>query len=424
MWDAAPSTVPAGMIILLSNGKEMVIIMVKKLKMRLACLLFAAVMTGIPVQAAALAPSAEAFDCRQTFGEESIPLLADGATQAAKRPRTSEKKSAPAPDDSFSQLRLCPGGQVFGVRMYTPGVMVVRTCEVATDAGRVKPAESAGLLKKDLITHIGGRQVHSMTDITAAVEKCGGKPLTFTLSRGGQTLSVTVQPVLSQADGKYRIGLFLRDRTAGIGTVTFIQPDTGVFGGLGHGICDGETGTLIPLSKGHVTDVHLQSVVKGLAGDPGELRGVLGTHKLGMLSVNSEAGVFGVLAQPPHVGHAALPLARASEVKVGKATIYCTLADGECRPHDIEITKIHGPERDTKCFSIRVTDKELLSITGGIIQGMSGSPIVQNGKLVGAVTHVLLNDPTGGYGIFIEKMLSALPEALSPMQQAPLQRTA
>ncbi len=423
----------------------MVIIMVKNLKMRLACLLLAASMTGISAQAVMSAPETAdapaAVLCAESRGMTTkilsanpcvtdrgpVPLPENPVGKAAKHPHSTEKKKQTKPsDDGFSQLRLCPGGQVFGVRMYTPGIMVVRTCEVMSETGRCTPAETSGLTKKDLITHIDGKEVHSMKDVTAAVENCGGKALSFTVSRSGQALTLSVQPVLSKPDGKYRIGVFVRDRTAGIGTVTFIHPETGVFGGLGHGICDGDTGALVPLSRGLVTDVHLQGVVKGLAGDPGELRGALGVQKLGMLSVNSEAGVFGMLAEKPAgESHPALPLARASEVKTGKATIYCTLADGECRPHDIEITKIHGPDRDTKCFSIRVTDEELLSVTGGIVQGMSGSPIVQNGKLVGAVTHVLLNDPTGGYGIFIEKMLSALPEALSIRgEDASLQMTA
>ena len=338
-------------------------------------------------------------------------------------PFVSQNVSASSPDvtavkqehgDAFSEMRLCPGGDVFGMRIFMPGVMIVNLGEVTNGATHAKPAEEGGLAVKDMITHIDSKEIHHAKAVTDAIENSEGKPLKITVERDGKPLTLTVTPVMSEKDGKYRIGIWVRDRTAGIGTVTFIDPQTGIFGGLGHGICDPETGDVIPLSRGIVTDARIMGISKGSVGAPGELRGSLGLKKRGSLTHNSPAGVFGVLADRTVVNaEDALPLARKNEVKLGKAEIYCTLADGDKKHYAIEITKIHPSNRETKCFSIRVTDKMLLDTAGGIVQGMSGSPIIQNGKLIGAVTHVLINDPTTGYGIFIENMLSAVQTPLA-----------
>lgn len=335
---------------------------------------------------------------------------------AISLPFISLKVFADAPDvatvkqekkDAFSDMRLCPGGDVFGIRMFMPGVMVVNLGEVVHDGKHAKPAEEGGIAKGDLITRIDGKEIHHVGDLTNAVKDSDGKPLSLTLKRQGKEFTLTVTPALSESDGNYHLGVWVRDRTAGIGTITFIDAKTGLFGGLGHGICDPDTGEVMPLERGLVTDVSIQGIEKGAAGAPGELRGALGLKKRGALTVNSETGVFGVLSDlPKDLEKQALPPARASEIKIGAAEIYCTLENGQKKQYQIEITKIHPANRETKCFSIRVTDKALLEATGGIVQGMSGSPIIQNGKLIGAVTHVFVNDPTRGYGIFIENMLA------------------
>ena len=313
-------------------------------------------------------------------------------------------------------MRLCPGGDVFGVRLFMPGVMISEIGSVKSGTVTAKPAVDAGLAPLDLITHVDGKPIFHARSVTDIIEASEGRPISFTVKRGAQVLTLNVTPVRSEKDGRYRIGVFLRDRTAGIGTVTFVDPQSGLFGGLGHGICTPENGELMPLARGVVTDVHIIGVRNGTAGTPGEIRGTLGASKRGAITKNSVAGVFGVLTDRTAFNeNDALPLARKSEVKVGRAEIYSTLADGRRQRYEIEITKIHSSSRETKCFSIRVTDKALLEATGGIVQGMSGSPIIQNGKLVGAVTHVLINDPTAGYGIFIENMLNA---AQMPMQKA------
>jgi len=215
--------------------------------------------------------------------------------------------------------------------------------------------------------------------------------------------------VFSKEEGKYVTGLYVRDSGAGIGTVTFIVPETGAFGGLGHGICDGETGELIPMQRGSVVGVTISGVVKGLAGSPGEVKGYFSSGKTGTLLGNTECGVYGILAKlPEKLPCEPLPIGLRNTVKEGKATIYCTLDGTAPQEYDIEISDIHRDSHSNKCFTVKVTDTDLINKTGGIIQGMSGSPIIQNGKLVGAVTHVLINDPTCGYGIFIENMLDQM----------------
>ncbi len=308
-------------------------------------------------------------------------------------------------NDGFSSLRLLPGGDIFGVRLHMDGVLVSSMGNILCDSGECCPAKDGGLKCGDLITEMNGSPVKTAQDVIAVIENAGTSPITVTVLRGDRKSSCTVTPVKTK-DGAYRIGIFIRDRAAGIGTVTFIDPKTGAFGGLGHGICDPETGIVVKSRGGHVTDVSLHGVTKGKSGEPGELRGTLGMKKMGVLRANTKVGVFGMMKDCQAYGdRKALPLARAKDVKTGAARIYCTLPSGERKSYKIDITKIAGEGRETKCFTIRVTDPALIRETGGIVQGLSGSPIIQNGKLVGAVTHVMVNDPTEGYGIFIENML-------------------
>ena len=340
----------------------------------------------------------------QSVPTQKSPPLSSPTAQAPEKKIT--KKGDEQRD--FSSLQLCPGGMVFGVRMSMPGVMIVSIGEFPSKGVPCKPAAEGGLAPHDIITHVNGKEVHSSEDLSTMIQASSGEPLTFTVTRYGKAFTHTVRPTLSDIDGQYRLGIHVRDHMAGIGTVTFIDPQTGAFGGLGHGICDADTGALFPFERGYVSNVRLVGIVKGQAGTPGELRGTLDRCKTGKLLANSEAGVFGMFAALPTKDmQKPLPLAKKSEVKVGKAEIHCTLNDGNCRRFDIEITKIHSLDRSTKCFSVRVTDPELLSLTGGIVQGMSGSPIIQGGKLVGAVTHVMVSNPCEGYGIFIENMLNA-----------------
>ncbi len=300
--------------------------------------------------------------------------------------------------------KVCPGGMPFGVKFYTDGVIVSAIEEIVCESGTVSPAESAGINIKDIITHVNNKKVASATAVSEAVAKSGGSPLVLTVQRGDQILSLTLTPAKSP-DGKYRAGLWLRDNTAGVGTVTYINPDTGEFAGLGHGICDCDTGKLLPLLRGSVMNVTINGIKRGLAGAPGEIRGSLGTNKLGSLTKNSNTGVYGVITELPQ-GTTPVEIGTRGDIHEGEAKIICTLDNEGPREYTVMLSSIDREGKSSKNFIVCVTDKALLEKTGGIVQGMSGSPIIQDGKLVGAVTHVLVGDPTRGYGILIENMLS------------------
>ena len=211
---------------------------------------------------------------------------------------------------------------------------------------------------------------------------------------------------IKDKEGKYKAGIWIRDEASGIGTVTYIIPETGEFAGLGHGICDGDTGAILPIKRGIVSDAELIGIIKGIKGTPGELKGAIGTDKKGALIKNTESGVYGIFAHIPNSLTVKMKIADKNELKEGKAILRC-FASGSIDDYEIEISQINNLDGASKNFVIKVTDQRLLELTGGIVQGLSGSPIIQNGKLIGAVTHVKIAEPTEGYGIFIENMLNA-----------------
>ena len=314
----------------------------------------------------------------------------------------------------YQELKLYPGGIPFGVKFMTEGVMIVGFNDVRTDSGTVNPAKNAKLQPSDLILKIDGRELTSAAELSEIVEKSDGKPLEILYSRDGNQGKTILTPAYSTAEGRYVTGLYVRDSGAGIGTVTFVLPETNAFAGLGHGICDGGTGKLIPMQRGSVVGVTINGVVRGLAGSPGEVKGYFSSGKVGSLIGNTECGVFGVFAKCPEgLPSEPLPIGLRNELREGKATIYCTLDGGAPKAYTVTISEIVRDSHSNKCFTVKVTDKALIEKTGGIIQGMSGSPIIQDGKIVGAVTHVLINDPTTGYGIFIENMLDQMGELAS-----------
>ena len=314
----------------------------------------------------------------------------------------------------YADKRLYPGGMPFGIKFATDGVMIVGFCDVVCESGTKNPASDAGLRINDMIKKVNGTALTGATDLTRFVEGSGGKALTVEYTRGGKTLTTTLTPAYSTAEGKYKTGAYVRDGGAGIGTVTFIDPENYSFGGLGHGVCEASSGELVPMTRGSVVDVTISGVIRGEAGKPGEVKGYFSSGKTGSLLKNSDCGVYGVFGSAPSVT-ACEPLAVGlrGELREGKAHIYCTLDTNKIEKYEISISAIDRKATGNKCFTIKVTDKALLDKTGGIIQGMSGSPIVQNGKLVGAVTHVLINDPTTGYGIFIENMLNQMGDLAS-----------
>ncbi|MBO5671070.1 MAG: SpoIVB peptidase [Clostridia bacterium] len=308
--------------------------------------------------------------------------------------------------------RLIPGGMLFGVRCGLEGVLVVGLEDVCDGCC---PAKEAGVRVGDVIVALNGVPIADAAALSRAFSEDGaaGRESLLTVMRGEEKKQMKLLAVRA-ADGVFRAGIWSRDQTAGIGTVTFIDPDTGVFGGLGHGICDSTTGMLLPLARGVTLGVHVAQIVPGSAGTPGELRGTFSGERTGSLMNNTPCGVTGVFTQIP-TGQA-YPIGRASELSAGTASVLCTLEDGPPREYTIRIVSVGDPcSVSNKNFVLEITDGALLEKTGGIIQGMSGSPIIKDGKLVGAVTHVLVNDPTRGYGVFIENMLSA---SQLPMEKA------
>ncbi len=304
----------------------------------------------------------------------------------------------------LSSLRLLPGGFPFGVRVSLDGVMVVGFAPKS-------PAQDAGLCKGDVISAVDGQPVTGAADVSKRIASSGGRTLTLTVQRRGERSEISFVPV-READG-FRAGILIRDSTAGIGTVTFLDPETGVFAGLGHGICDGGTGDPVPLDRGFVSGASISGILKGKPGEPGELRGSFAGGKNGTLIGNNECGVFGVFAGlPPESPCETVAPAPADEVREGPAELLCTIDGSGVRRYAVMLSAVDRTGRDTRNFVVTVTDPDLLTATGGVIQGMSGSPILQDGRLVGAVTHVFISDPTRGYGIFIENMLDHMPEKL------------
>ncbi|MBR5453396.1 MAG: SpoIVB peptidase, partial [Clostridia bacterium] len=311
--------------------------------------------------------------------------------------------------NSYREIKLYPGGFPFGVRLSTSGLLIVGFESVKTAVGERCPAKDAGLQTKDVITHINGKEINTAAALSEAVERCGGGAIEIKYRRGASENTLSVTPALSEDEGKYKTGIWVRDSTAGIGTVTYVVPGTGEFGGLGHGICDADTGELMPMMTGTVVEVSISGIKRGQSGAPGEIRGFLGTARIGELSCNTPCGVFGKYSDMPSElsDDEPLPIALSSEIKEGEAYILSTLENGKREKYKVRISGMNKLSPDGKNFLVEAIDPALIEKSGGIIQGMSGSPIIQDGKLVGAVTHVLINDPCRGYGIFIENMLEA-----------------
>ncbi len=302
---------------------------------------------------------------------------------------------------------LC-GGDLFGIRMESRGLLVTGIDSIEADGKSVSPGKDAGLKKGDVLCKGNGMELKSAAAFSKLIAKSEGNPIRLDLERDGKAMTLFLTP--AKGEEGYRAGLWVRDGAAGIGTVTFIDPKNGTFAGLGHPVCDSDTGIAFPFGSGTVCHAKVESITKGGEGSPGELRGTLDQTRIGVLEANSPSGVFGKLDENTPKSGKSVPIGLKNEVKTGKASIFCTLESGKKQEYEIEIEEIIGKDRDSKNFVLHITDPTLLSQTGGIVQGMSGSPILQNGKLIGAVTHVLVGDPTRGYGIFIENMLSRIPE--------------
>ena len=305
------------------------------------------------------------------------------------------------------EKRLIPGGMSLGVAMRTEGVLIVGIGEAAEG---VSPAKDAGLQAGDVIVTVGGENVNTAENLTTLLTKSGGKPVPIAYSRNGEKRICLLTPHRDEATGAVRLGAWVRDSTAGVGTLSFYDPDTGRYAALGHAITDGDTGAVLTVSEGQVLKADIVAVQRGQKGAPGELKGsfLQDAQRLGDIRRNSILGIYGNFDAPAAnpLYPEGLPIGLRSGVHTGKATILSTVDGAGVQEYAIEIVRVNPQSAPApKSMVIRVTDERLLAATGGIVQGMSGSPIIQDGRLIGAVTHVFVSDPTQGYGLYVDWML-------------------
>lgn len=297
------------------------------------------------------------------------------------------------------ERRLIPSGQAVGMKLKTQGVMVV-----GVEDDRALPAKKAGIKNGDILLFANGVPIQNTRHFEEILAVVKDEVLSLTLLRGDEEKTVSLQQVRNQS-GQYVCGMWLRDSAAGIGTITFFTEDKTRFAALGHPINDTDTERTYRVRRGQVELVEIKGAKKSQGNRPGELMGVLSGTRVGTIIQNGETGLWGTVENPSFVQGSAVPVCPKQEVRPGKAVIWSTVCTQTPQAYEIEIVRVLD-SYDNKDFILRVTDETLLAQTGGIVQGMSGSPILQNGKLVGAVTHVLVNDSKKGYGICVERMLS------------------
>lgn len=306
---------------------------------------------------------------------------------------------------------VIPIGTAIGMKLYTRGVLVVGVSQINNENNeKTKPYENSGIEQGDTILEVNNNEVTNTNELIQEVNDSNGKPVKIKYLRNNQTKETSITPVKS--DNQYKIGLWVRDAAAGIGTLTFYEPSTNLFMALGHGISDIDTEKIVDIANGELITANIISIQKGAKGTPGEVRGTIDTgNKIGDISKNTNLGVYGKVTNKNYlpVEQQEMEVATRSQIKEGKAQIICQLDNSEPKSYEIEIEKIYSMNnQDNKSMLIKVTDKELINKTGGIIQGMSGAPVIQDGKFVGAVTNVLVNDPTQGYAIFADMMIKQM----------------
>lgn len=297
------------------------------------------------------------------------------------------------------------GGQPFGVKFYNDGVMVIELEEFFNGSHYVCPAKEGGLQVDDVIKKVNGIEIKTNEDLQETATGCGGKGMSFIIERDGKELCKTVKPQANTV-GTYLLGAWVRDSCAGIGTVTYYNPDDNYFAALGHGICDRDTGAMMPLGEAEIVGASISSVEKSSTGKAGSLNGYFTDKTLGTVTNNTINGIYGTIIDNSYLSGDRFEIAEFDEIQTGDAQIITTISGDRPESYDLKITSIRNDDpRNNENFVIKVTDKRLLDECGGIVQGMSGSPIVQNGKLIGAVTHVFLNNPEEGYGVAAQFMV-------------------
>lgn len=312
----------------------------------------------------------------------------------------------------MNPIKLIPGGHSIGVTLQTKGVMVVGQAPIIDQNGKKSfPAKEAGIEVGDILLKINNREVRTDQEVSIAVHMAGEQKenLTIVYKHQNQVLEKIMKPIFCSETNRYRIGLFVRDEAAGVGTLSFFDPISKQYGALGHLITDADTNQKIEVSNGKIMASAIYAIEKGRRGHPGEKIGSFVTNSTfqGTIEKNTVTGIFGVIngqITNPYFKEA-IPVGWESEVKVGPAKIYTVIQGEKIEEFDVNIDRVMLNRTDSKNMIVRVTDPRLLESTGGIIQGMSGSPIIQNGKIIGAVTHVFVNDSQRGYGVFIQNML-------------------
>ncbi|MDE5412235.1 SpoIVB peptidase [Alkalihalobacterium chitinilyticum] len=346
--------------------------------------------------------------------EQAITVLAQGQGDGEVTVQSGSLPVKKVDVKVLPEIKVVPGGQSIGVKLNTDGVLVVGHHLIQTEDGEESPGEIAGIEVGDMITEINGEKITRMSQVAAFVQEAGEKAekLDIQVKRDKKTLQKKLLPLRSKGESSYRLGLYIRDSAAGVGTLTFYEPKSKKYGALGHVISDVDTKKPIVVHDGQIIRSSVTSIEKGSNGDPGEKLASFSDqrHVLGSITKNSSFGIFGELNSPKEVKNdlidEAMPITLSSQVKEGPAKILTVVEGEKVQEYDIEIIS-STPQKypATKGLVLKVTDKDLIEATGGIVQGMSGSPIIQDGKVVGAVTHVFVNDPTSGYGCHIEWML-------------------
>ena len=311
---------------------------------------------------------------------------------------------------NIKNKEVYPIGRTVGLKLYTNGVLVIGMSEIESYNNEiVKPYENTGIDIGDIIKSVNGNEIKNVSELTNIIDESQGNGISIKYERNNQEVYTTINPIKS-IDGNYKIGLWVRDAAAGVGTLTYYDEDNSKFGALGHGIMDVDTGELLNISKGELVTSKIISIVKGKSKSPGEIRGTIDEgEKVGDIEKNTELGIYGNVTNYEYLNsikNKKVSIADRDEIQIGDAQIICQLSNDDPQEYGIKIKKIYkNNSRDNKSMLIKVEDDSLIEKTGGIIPGMSGTPIIQNGKLVGAITNVMFNDPTQGYAVFADMMM-------------------
>lgn len=297
-------------------------------------------------------------------------------------------------ETKVENMEIVLGGDAVGIKLLATGVLVVGV-----------DRQDIGVEIGDIILEVNGTKIESNDELIKFVNESNGDNLDLKINRQGKEFNISVTPNYDNLANAYKLEMWVKDSSAGVGTITFYDKKSGKFGALGHAVTETKENYILPITSGGITKTEIYSVKKGIAKVPGELKGTLTNDTLGDISGNTDKGVYGKVYDTSSINKESIEVLPKSKIKEGKASIFCTLDDNEIKEYNIEIEKVLLTSSGNKNMIIKITDEKLLEKTGGIIQGMSGSPIVQDDKLVGAITHVFLNDPTKGYGVFIENMI-------------------